>query len=68
MSLIFQRPDINSFRDLAESPNYLPATVEGATADIIFLVRALTIKSILSIGFNVHCFKTQLNRGLNQER
>ncbi len=38
MSLTFQRPEINSFRDLAANPNYQLVTLEGSLAEIIFLV------------------------------
>ncbi len=38
LSLIFERPDINSFSDLASNENYQLTTVETTLADIILLV------------------------------
>lgn len=38
LSLIFERPDINSFSDLATNPNYQLATVEASYPEIIFFV------------------------------
>lgn len=38
LSLTFQRPEINSFRDLATNPNYQLATLEGSMPENIFMV------------------------------
>lgn len=38
MSLTYQRPEINTFQDLATNPNYQMTTFKGSTAEIIFLV------------------------------
>lgn len=40
MSLTFQRPEINTFRELADNPNYQLATLEGSLAEVIFLVHS----------------------------
>ena len=38
MSLTSQRPDINSFKDLATDPGYQPTTIKGTFTERIFLV------------------------------
>ncbi len=38
MSIITQRPDINSYHDLATNPNYQPSIVNGSIAEAVFLV------------------------------
>jgi len=38
MSLTFQRPDINTFEELATNPNYQMTTFKGTTAEVVFLV------------------------------
>lgn len=38
MSLIFQRPDVSTFKDLPTNPNYQLATRKQTTAETIFLV------------------------------
>jgi len=38
MSLTFQRPEINSFRELAAKPNYQLGTLESSNAEVLFLV------------------------------
>lgn len=44
MSLRFQRPDISTFEDLANNPNYQLTTVKGGIAERIFLVSPLSLK------------------------
>ncbi len=41
MSLTYQRPEINTFQDLATNPNYQLTTFKGSTAEVIFLVTIL---------------------------
>jgi len=68
MSLTFQRPEINSFRELAANPNYQLVTLEGSNAEIIFLV----FMSNITISFTVfYCqlvffqaFKSKLNNNM----
>lgn len=38
MSLQSQRPDINTFQDLASNPDYLPLTFKGASLENYFIV------------------------------
>ena len=38
MSLTFQRPDINSFQDLADNPNYQLITIGGTIGETVLLV------------------------------
>ena len=41
MSLRFQRPDVSTFKDVANNPHYQPTNVKAAAAEFIFLVLIL---------------------------
>ena len=38
MSITYQRPDINSFKDLAHNPNYEATILKGSISEIDILV------------------------------
>jgi len=43
MSTTYQRPDINSFKDLANNPNYQATIVKGSLSEIDILVLNVNI-------------------------
>ncbi len=45
MSLQAQRPNINTFQDLASNPDYLPLAFKGASFETYFIVNLFSIFS-----------------------
>jgi len=41
MSLTTKRPDINSFKELAEDPNYQLTNLKGTDTELMFLVNII---------------------------
>ena len=48
MSITYQRPDINSFKDLAHNPNYEATILKGSISeiDILVLNKSFKLKNI----------------------